>query len=322
VGSRVPTHDGRHEAPQGSVALEVSCSARWVVPMRSMTGFGIGYATFGAGRLCLEVKSLNHRYLDVRVKVPAELGDYAFFLEHLARSRLARGRFDIQLRAEGQTSPPPRLDVDRVRSLYRQLSALRDELTPTTDIPLSALLSLPSMYIESDECQADRARRAIEEAFNDAKTRLEEMRAREGAQLAKALSELLTRATKFLAQCTERARESVQMHRNRLRERIARLADDPNIVVEPARLEQEVALIADRSDVTEELARLESHFTQFRQLIATEEPSGRRMDFLLQEIGRETNTLGAKSQDAILSHLVVELKAESERMREQVQNVE
>jgi uncharacterized protein (TIGR00255 family) len=290
--------------------------------MRSMTGFGIGYAAFADGRLCLEVKSLNHRYLDVRVKVPVELGDYAFHLEHLARSRLSRGRFDIQLRTEGQTTPAPRLDVDRVRNLYLQLSALRDELTPAADIPLSALLSLPAMYVESDDRQADRVRQALEAAFDDAAPRLEEMRAREGAELAKVLSDLLERATNLLVRCAERARESIQVHRNRLRERVARLVDDPNIVFEPARLEQEVALIADRSDVTEELARLESHFSQFRRLIASDEPSGRRMDFLLQEIGRETNTLGAKSQDAILTHLVVELKAEAERMREQVQNVE
>ncbi len=290
--------------------------------MRSMTGFGIGHAAFGAGRLCVELKSLNHRYLDVRVRLPQDLGDHAFYLEHLARSRLVRGRFDIQLRTEGQTTSTPCLDVDRIRSLYHQLSSLRDELTPSAEIPLSAILGLPAVYLESDERSADRVRAAIELAFGEALRRLEEMRAHEGAHLAMVLTEILARAGELVARCATRASESIQLHHDRLRERVARLVEDPSIVIEPARLEQEVALIADRSDVSEELARLDSHFAQLRRLIESDEPSGRRMDFLLQEIGRETNTLGAKSQDALLSHLVVELKAESERMREQVQNVE
>lgn len=290
--------------------------------MRSMTGFGIGDAAFGSGRLCIEVKSLNHRYLDVRVRVPAELGDHAFYLEHLARSRLVRGRFDIQLRTEGQTVPMPRLDVERIRSLYHQLSSLRDELAPTAELSLSTLLGLPGMYLESDERSADRVRNAIDAAFRAAQLRLEEMRAQEGAHLEAVLSDILSRALDLVSRCAVRAGESIQSYRERLRERVSKLVEEPNIVVEPARLEQEVVLIADRSDVSEELARLDSHFVQLRRLIESDEPCGRRMDFLLQEIGRETNTLGAKSQDAVLSHLVVELKAETERMREQVQNVE
>lgn len=290
--------------------------------MRSMTGFGIGHATFGAGRMCIELKSLNHRYLDVRVRVPTELGDHAFYVEHLARSKLSRGRFDIQLRTEGQVTAPPRIDVDRVRGLFQQLTALRDELAPGSELSLATLLGLPAVYIESDDRHTERVRNAINAAFAEAHQRLEEMRAREGAHLAKVLGELLERARVLVRACGERAAASVEHHRDKLRERVARLVDDPNIVVEAGRLEQEVALIADRADVSEELARLECHFEQFRALIESSEPSGRRMDFLLQEIGRESNTLGAKSQDAALSHLVVELKAETERMREQVQNVE
>jgi len=216
----------------------------------------------------------------------------------------------------------PTLDPDRVRGLYRQLTALRDELTPGTQVPLSAILALPSMYVEADERRAERIRGAIEEAFADAYQKLEQMRAREGEHLAQVLKEHLARAVDLMTRCAARASESVLVHRDKIRERVARLIDDSNVIVDPTRIEQEVALVADRSDVTEELARLESHFVQFRALLVSSDPSGRRLDFLLQEIGRETNTLGAKSQDAALSHLVVELKAEAERMREQVQNVE
>jgi uncharacterized protein (TIGR00255 family) len=287
-----------------------------------MTGFGIGHAELGAGRLCVEIKSLNHRYLDVRVRVPTELGDHSFFLEHLARSRLVRGRFDIQLRIDGPALSGPTLDSERFRAVFTQLQALRDELAPGTDLTVTALAALPNLYVQATDLDSDRIRQATTVAFERAQERLEAMRAAEGERLACILQELLDRAKSLSAQCATRCQESMVGYRDRLRERVTRLLDDQSIPLDPSRLEFETVLIAERSDATEELARLNSHFTMFGTLIAGSEPSGRRLDFLLQEIVRETNTLGAKSQDSALSHLVVALKAEAERMREQVQNVE
>jgi uncharacterized protein (TIGR00255 family) len=290
--------------------------------MRSMTGFGIGHSELGAGRLCVEVKSLNHRYLDVRVRVPTELGDHSFFLEHLARSHFSRGRFDVQLRVEGQALSGPVLDVERVRSVFYQLAALREELCPQSELSLTALAALPSLYIESPDLDADKIRVAISDAFGQAHRHLITMRAAEGRNLQNMLLELLSRARALTAQCELRCAETIVGHRDRLRERAAKLLDGTEVAIDSARLELEVTLLAERSDATEELSRLGSHFAMFGSLLESSEPSGRRLDFLLQEIARETNTLGAKSQDATLSHLVVELKAEAERMREQVQNVE
>jgi uncharacterized protein (TIGR00255 family) len=287
-----------------------------------MTGFGVGHAELGAGKLCVEIKSLNHRYLDVRVRVPAELGDHSFFLEHLARSRLVRGRFDIQLRLEGPALTGPTLDADRVRTVFGQLRQLRDELSPQSELSLTALAALPALYVQASELDSDRIRAATTLAFERAQQRLETMRAAEGARLEHILTELLDRAKALTAKCEVRCREFLGGYRERLRERVARLLEDQAIAMDSSRLEFETVLIAERSDATEEIARLNSHFTMFGSLVAGTEPSGRRLDFLLQEIVRETNTLGAKSQDATLSHLVVDLKAEAERMREQVQNVE
>jgi uncharacterized protein (TIGR00255 family) len=287
-----------------------------------MTGFGIGHAELGSGRLCVELKSLNHRYLDVRVRAPAEFGDHTFFLEHLARSRLSRGRFDVQLRIEGPVLSGPRLDVERVRAVYQQLATLRDELSPGSELSLPALAAIPSLYVDRMALDGDRIREAITKSFDDALVHLEVMRQNEGARLSVVLQDLLERAKQLTAQCEARCAESLVCHRERLKERVSRLLEDPSISVDPMRLELEVAVVAERSDAAEELSRLKSHFTMFGELLVAKEPSGRRLDFMLQEIARETNTLGAKSQDAALSHLVVELKAESERMREQVQNVE
>jgi uncharacterized protein (TIGR00255 family) len=287
-----------------------------------MTGFGIGHADLGAGKLSVEIKSLNHRYLDVRVRVPAELGEHGFFLEHLARNCLARGRFDVQLRVEGAALNGPILDVKRVRSVFEQLRLLRDELSPQSELSLTALAGLPALYVHSSELDAEKIRTATKVAFERAQQNLEAMRAAEGERLALVLSELLEKAKQLVVRCKKRCQESLSGYRERLRERMTRMLEDQSVVVDPARLEVELALIAERSDATEELARLDSHFKMFSSLLSSSEPSGRRLDFLLQEIGRETNTLGAKSQDAELAHLVVDLKAEAERMREQVQNVE
>jgi uncharacterized protein (TIGR00255 family) len=214
------------------------------------------------------------------------------------------------------------LDVGRVRAVFHQLTELRDELSPQSEISLAALAGLSSLYVDSSAIDADLIRSAITCAFENALEHLEAMREAEGANLQRILRDLLDRAIAITAQCDERSRESLRGHRDRLRERVARLIEDPHIALDPSRLEQEITLVAERSDASEELSRLSSHFSMFSGLVAGREPSGRKLDFLLQEIARETNTLGAKSQDATLSHLVVELKAEAERMREQVQNVE
>lgn len=289
--------------------------------MRSMTGFGVGEAPFSGGKVVLELRSLNHRYLDIRVRMPPELIDQAFWLEQLARERLKRGRFDIGVRLEGPALPEPRFSFERARALYRALSALRDELQPGSELSISALAGLHELIVAPATADIDTSRAALSVAFEHGVAGLDEMRRREGQVLE---AELLTRlkATRRLQQAiATRLDEVLEAYRNRLRERLDRLLKDTGVALETGRLETELALMADRSDVTEELVRLGSHFDQFERLIATDDGVGRKLDFLLQEIAREANTIGSKSQDAPLAHLVVELKAEVERMREQVQNV-
>jgi uncharacterized protein (TIGR00255 family) len=287
-----------------------------------MTGFGVGDAPLGEGRLVLELRSLNHRFLEVRVRLAAELVDHAFWLEQLARERLTRGRFDVGVRLEGAAIPPPRFAMDRARAIYRALGQLRDELAPGTELPISTLASLPDVLTLPGSVEDSDARRALEAAFTRALVELDRMRRSEGAALGRALSERLQAARSFREEITARASELVQGYRLRLRDKLERLLRDVGVALDPGRLETEVALMADRSDITEELVRLESHFAQFEELLGSEDAVGRRLDFLLQEVSREVNTVGAKCQDAPVAHLVVALKAEVERLREQVQNVE
>lgn len=292
--------------------------------MLSMTGFGVAEAQLGDGRLMVEIRSLNHRFLEVRVRMPQELQDQAIFVEQLARERLHRGRYDVGVRLDGIASSLTRasLDLDRARALYRTLAALRDELAPGTSLPVSAVLGMPEVMAPSSSSDQAQVRAALTAAVRDALNRLEAMREAEGLVLRAELRRHLDAARKCRENISARADDMLQHYRCRLEERLQRLLRDFGGSLDPCRLEAELAIMADRSDITEEIARIACHLDQFDRLLDAEEPVGRRLDFLLQEIAREANTVGAKSQHADLAHLVVELKAATERMREQVQNVQ
>jgi uncharacterized protein (TIGR00255 family) len=290
--------------------------------MRSMTGFGLGEVPLGGGKLAVEIRGVNHRFLDVRVRVPRELGDLAGFVEQVAREKLTRGRYEVALRVDGVTLGVPVLDRERARAAFRALGELRDELAPGTEVPLSLLGSIPDLFVSSVDREIERLREATRAAFEASVKALDAMRAQEGKALGEDLMKRLTSVRRLAREVERRAPDVVEAHRKRLRERADRLRASTEIDVEPGRLEQEIAMFAERSDICEELTRLESHCAQFSALLASEDAVGRRLDFLLQEMAREANTVGAKSPDAQISHAVVEVKADIERMREQVQNVE
>jgi uncharacterized protein (TIGR00255 family) len=286
-----------------------------------MTGFGAGDSPLGEGRLTIELRALNHRFLDVRVRLPAEIGEQVAFVEQLARERLDRGRVDVGVRLSDSALPPPSFSLSRARALYASLQKLGNELTPGTAVPIATLAHFPDLLLEPADPSADGVRGALRGAFEQALERLTIMRETEGAALSAELRTRLGTLRELVAGMRVRAAGLVETQRTRLRERIERLLGGTT-ALDPQRMENEIALIADRADATEELLRLESHFDQFERALDASGPVGRKLDFLLQEIGRELNTLGSKSPDAAVAHLVVEAKTELERVREQVQNVE
>jgi uncharacterized protein (TIGR00255 family) len=290
--------------------------------MRSMTGFGLGEAQLQTGKLSVEIRGVNHRFLDVRVRLPRELTDLTTFVEQLAREKLTRGRYEVALRMEGAVLGAPVIDRERARAAYRALCELRDELAPGSEVPLSVLGAIPDLFVSSVEREIERLHAATRTAFEAAIVTLDGMRRKEGAALRDDLVRRLERVKTLAREVERRAPEVIEAHRKRLRDRAERLRASTELDVDAARLEQEIAMFAERSDVCEELTRLDSHCAQFASLLQAEEPIGRRLDFLLQEMAREANTVGAKSPDAPIAHAIVEVKAEIERMREQVQNVE
>jgi uncharacterized protein (TIGR00255 family) len=287
-----------------------------------MTGYGSGRAALGDGEVVLDVRTVNHRFLDVRVRLPSRIQTRTPIVERVIRARLERGRVDVTARLEGQTLPQPRLDVARARAVYLELIALRDELTPGEPVPLSVLSSVPDLFVADrsvDEAALDRALSVAAEAACDA---VLTMRENEGHALASELNDRLSELLAHLSGLTEAVPSMLEDRRLRLRDRLDTLLVDRDAALDPSRIEQEIALLADRSDVAEELVRLESHHAQMLELIEDSDGAvGKRIDFLLQEMAREANTIGSKVQGGATTAHVIELKACIEKMREQAQNV-
>lgn len=272
-----------------------------------------------SGQVLIEIRALNHKHQDVRVKVPSELSELGAFLEQMARSALSRGRYDISVTKEGSIGGRLKIDARKIEQLLESLRPLHEALTPDQPLRLDPLLSLPEI-LSNQRVDQKAAQEAIKIAFEAAISGLLHMRAIEGAALASDLTERLARVSGLVREVEEGAADLVRHHQERMRARVQLLLKDV-VVLQEERLEQEIALLADRSDITEELVRLRSHIAQFGLLLDDPEPVGRRLDFLLQEMGREVNTIGSKSGHAPIAHLVVTMKSEVERLREQVQNV-
>jgi uncharacterized protein (TIGR00255 family) len=289
-----------------------------------MTGFGRAEHVAPSRRYLCELQSVNHRYLEVRARLPRRLSGIEPRIIKTVQGRFGRGRFDVTLTEELPEERPRRLRMNRVlaREYLDALRALQQELGLSGEVTLDLLSSQRDLFEiegegpETAEADWPDVRHVIEGAMSALAT----MRRDEGKAIEADLLSHLEHADVLISAITLRAPEVVQTYRKRLDERLQRLLDGK--AVDAARLEQEVAILADRADIAEEAARLTSHLRQFRDFIGQPGPHGRRMEFLLQEMQREANTIGAKSNDAKTSQDVVALKSVLERLREQVQNVE
>lgn len=286
-----------------------------------MTGHGLADAPLGAGRVSVEIRTTNHRYLDPRVRLPLEIAEHSALVEELVRRSLVRGHVEVTGRFEGDALPVE-LDVARARAAFEQLARLRDELRPDEPVPLSLLAAVPGLFRSSAAHAREAVIAAVSAATEEACARVWAMRDREGEALREDLERHLARYEAQLATVEADAPRAVDAYREKLAQRIDRLLAGRDATLEPGRLEQEVALYADRADVAEEITRAKSHAAQLHAVLRDgDEAAGKRLDFLLQELARETNTIGQKSLDAGLARAVIEMKAAVSRMREQAQNV-
>ncbi len=287
-----------------------------------MTGYGTGIAELGRGRLVVEARAGNHRFLDVVVRFPPEIADQTWASDAVVRRLGERGRIELTARIEGAIGGEPVIDLERARAAYRSLLALRDELSPGEPVPLNLLSSVPGLFAAAEAPDSEAIRRAVERATEQACLALREMRETEGAALVADLRERIGRLLELTSAIAARHPLAMADYREKLGERIACLLRDCEMATDKGRVEHEVALFADRSDIAEELTRLRSHCDQLGDIISSERgPTGRRIEFLLQEMVREVNTIGSKNSDLEITRPVIELKTEIERMREQAHNI-
>ena len=291
--------------------------------LKSMTGFGTGRSRAGDEELSVEVRAVNHKHLEVKVRLPRELAALEAAVVKAVRSRCARGAVDVAVRrsASTVTGAVPTVDAAMARA-WREALRTVARAAELADTPTASQIAGQPGVVRMEEPVTDLAlaEGALERALAEALDAMVAARVREGRALEADLSARLQRVATLAAEVAALAPRTVETYRARLQERVADLLKGAPI--DEARLVQEVALFAERTDVAEEATRLQAHLAAFRSFLASSEPAGRKMDFLVQEMHREVNTTGSKSQSTDISTRIVELKAELERIREQVQNVE
>jgi uncharacterized protein (TIGR00255 family) len=294
-----------------------------------MTGYGAGEARTEGGRWVVEARSVNHRFLEINVRLPRELNTLEDRIRAAFAARLLRGRVDVSIIREdaSRRTRVVRVDVDLARQYMVALEELRQALEMRDPIPLTVLLTLPEVLrIEEAQPDPQSVWAQLQPAVEACVEHLVRMREAEGARLGADLLARLLRIEAEVDRIAARAPEVVQKYAADLRRRVAELlrsAGPEGITLDEARLATEVAFLADRSDVSEELVRLRSHLQQTRELLTGQEGAvGRKLEFLLQEMVREANTIGAKAGDLEIIRAVLAIKSELESLREQAQNIE
>jgi uncharacterized protein (TIGR00255 family) len=290
--------------------------------MRSMTGFGGGACEVGGRRLVVEIRAVNHRFFDLKLRLPWSDAAMEALLTATLRRAVERGALTVQVRDEGGPLAAPAVSVNLplARQYHAALEHLRAELGLAEPVTLDLLVQLRDVItVGESELSGAALYAALEPGVTEALRGLDQMRRREGVAVAEDLGRRCRRLGELGAEIAAQAAESPAQMRARLEERIGRLGLS---AIDQDRMAHEVAILADRIDISEELQRLRSHLAELERLLRHEGPVGRKLDFLLQEVGRELNTMASKAQAGAVSARVVEAKAELEKMREQVQNVE
>jgi uncharacterized protein (TIGR00255 family) len=293
--------------------------------MKSMTAFGRGEAENSGCKMSIELRTLNHRFLDLHLRMPRSLMGLEERLRQLISAHIARGRVELSVSLE-YTGPKPRsLMADQ--ALLQDAAAILNSIQETFALPepwgWDQLLGFPEVVSlkETSPADDDALWSVLGPATQQALEVVDGMRRREGDYLRAELLAILQRAAAQVEVIAQRAPAVPPSYRDKLTARLVQLLPEAN-PVDPQRLAQEVALLADRADITEELARLRSHLEQFQTTLTAQKPVGRKLDFVLQEMNREVNTIGSKATETGISQAVIEIKSDLERLREQVQNLE
>ncbi|MCP9469574.1 MAG: YicC family protein [Nitrospira sp.] len=288
-----------------------------------MTGFGRRQAAWADGSVTVEVRSVNHRFLEVAIRVPKSTGVLEDRLKKAVQDHCARGRIELTVMLQGGRAGTRSLHLDAgmAKQYHDALRSLQRTLKLRGPLDIRLVAGFRDIFVLSDQPAGDpKLAKLVEKLGVQAIKDLVAMRKKEGSMLARDLLDRLKTIDGLKKRIAERAPFTTQESFSRMKERVQRLLNGEMPDVQ--RLYQELAMYADRSDITEELVRLNAHMIQFQETVESTQPAGKTLDFLIQEMGREVNTIGSKAGDLAITGSVVQMKAELERLREQVQNVE
>ena len=293
--------------------------------IKSMTGYGVAEQELPLGKVAVEMRSLNHKYLDISLRLPRGFFTLEPKIRDIVKKGVSRGRVDLTMRIDPAASTVPRYRLEADTRLAEEyihlLDSIKEKFGLKGEVTLDHIAAVreivPFLEVKEDtELYWDEIASVTEEALQA----LDDSRRKEGEALEADLMGRLEQSRRLMEEIKGKTPLVVDAYRERLRERVQALLEGGDF--DERRFHQEVAYLAERSDVSEEVIRMESHLRQFESKLAEEGPAGRGLDFILQEMNREVNTIGAKATDIDIAHRVIELKGELERMREQVQNIE
>ncbi|MBU2440601.1 YicC family protein [bacterium] len=290
--------------------------------IKSMTGYGVGRAKEEDGECLVEIKSLNNKYCDVNIKNNFQSLEIEQKIEKLIKDRVSRGKVNILVKVEnyGLTEEKIILNEDIADSCYKNLKTLKEKYKLKDEIGIDSMLKFKDIFTTVKEEESAKIWPLVEKATNLALDSLLKMREREGKVLVADIRKRVKKIQKLIDKIEKYSKSSPLDYKDKFLSKIKNLTDGLN--VDEGRIELEAAIFAEKTDITEEITRLKSHLIQFDDLLNSEESVGRKMDFLTQEINREVNTIGSKTNDIKVTSLVVLVKSELEKAREQARNIE
>jgi uncharacterized protein (TIGR00255 family) len=291
--------------------------------IKSMTGYGKYEASSESGRIIVEIRSVNHRYSELSVKLPRTLLALENIVRKTVAERIKRGKIEVYIQQEGVAAAGglPTVNIPLAKAYYEAFARMKEALGLYDPVPLSLIAAQKDLLVtEENGIRWEGLHDLLIGAVRDAVDNLDAMRSREGGALLEDLQERRKLLSGLIEKIKGRTPLAVAENLVRYKARVMQLAADSG--VDEGRVAQEVALMAERWDINEELVRFNSHLKQFDETMDINEPIGRKLDFLIQELNREVNTIGSKANDAEITSFIVELKAELEKIREQVQNIE
>lgn len=292
--------------------------------IKSMTAYGRGEFCLGDTLIIAEIRSYNNRYRDIVLRIPKSFQVFEREIKSIISSKIKRGRIEasVQIENNGEDSQYSlELNVPLVKSYFTIFKQLAGEFGLNQEIRVESFCQMKDVIlVKPQEMDLDKIRPGLQEVLAQTLSSLDEMRIREGEAIEADFEKRLDLLEQYIIEIEGRYPDLIEEYHTRLKDKIHHLLND--IAIDESRLAQEVAFFAEKSDITEEIVRIRSHLNQFREYLLVDDTIGRRLDFLIQEINREVNTLGTKAANFSISRVVVEMKAEFEKIREQVQNVE